>query len=381
MNDSVVALAEPTPGLHDLAGLVSDRARAEFVEISSMLVWADHAEAELRTKHDGFLLQEEIAALPAIIGERCHLSRGQVSYRLSAAGRVRDKTPKVWDAFSVGRLDFARVREISSAVERLERPRSIERLENRVVDYAEHHTVAELRRWLNLFVANVESDLFAERAEHERTNRGIEVTHGHDGMSWLSIYAPSLHIAAVHSRLTKGAKALGNDDGHTLEQRKADLALSWLSTGELEGIDLRAEIALTIPAFALAGGDNTPAVAYDGSWIAPPTWIAEIATTADTFWHRIVLDPVTDDVLAHEYIGRYSPHVLTMAMGFRDGVCQAPGCLKPALECDQDHRIPHDEDGPTTGFNMGPFCRCDHRRKGHGILTWSWTPDTQTPAA
>ena len=89
MNDSVVALAEPTPGLHDLAGLVSDRARAEFVEISSMLVWADHAEAELRTKHDGFLLQEEIAALPAIIGERCHLSRGQVSYRLSAAGRVR----------------------------------------------------------------------------------------------------------------------------------------------------------------------------------------------------------------------------------------------------------------------------------------------------
>ncbi len=381
MSDSTTVLREAPPGLSDLAGLVSDRARAEFVEVSSMLAWADHAESALRAQHDGFQLLEEVAALPAIIGERCHLSRGQVAHRLGAAERVRDKTPKVWDAFSRGRLDFARVREISSAVERLERPRSIERLENRVIDYAERHTVAELRRWLKLFVANVESDLFAERAEDERSKRGIEITHGGDGMSWLSIYAPSLHIAAVHSRLTKGAKTLGNDDGRTLEQRKADLALAWLSTGELDGVDIRAEIALTVPAFALAGGTNTPAVAYDGSWVAPPAWIAELATTADTFWHRMVLDPVTDDVLAHEYIGRYSPHVLTMAMAFRDGVCQAPGCIKPALECDQDHRIPHDNGGPTNGFNMGPICRSDHRRKGHGILTWSWLPDARTEAA
>jgi hypothetical protein len=122
MNDSPVRLLEPTPGLHDLAGLVSDRARAEFIEISSMLAWADQAEAELRSRHDGFLLQEEIAALPAIIGERTRLSRGQVEHRLSAAERVRDQAPKIWQAFALGRLDFARVREISSAISRLERP-------------------------------------------------------------------------------------------------------------------------------------------------------------------------------------------------------------------------------------------------------------------
>jgi hypothetical protein len=380
MSDSIRVLRESLPGLNDLAGLVSDRARAEFVEISSMLAWADRAEAELRAQHDGFLLHEELAALPAIIGERTHLSRGQVAHRLGAAERIRDKTPKVWRAFSLGRIDFARVREISSAVEQLERPRSIERLDNRVIDYAERHTVAELRRWLKLFVANVESDLFTERAEDERKNRGIEITHGDDAMGWLSIYAPSLRIAAVNSRLTKIATALGND-GRTLEQRKADLALAWLSTGELDGIDIRAEVAVTVPAVALAGGNNTPTVSFDGSWVAPPAWIAELAAAADTFWHRMVLDPVTDDVLAHEYLGRYSSHVLTMAMAFRDGVCQAPGCLKPALECDQDHRIPHEDDGPTTGFNMGPLCRCDHRRKGHGILTWSWIPDPRTQAA
>lgn len=95
----------------------------------------------------------------------------------------------------------------------------------------------------------------------------------------------------------------------------------------------------------------------------------------------MVLDPVTDNVLAHDYAGRFASHVLTMAMAFRDGVCQAPGCLKPALECDQDHRIPHKDDGPTNGYNMGPFCRMEHRAKGHGILTWSWTPDTHSDAA
>lgn len=185
-----------------------------------MLAWAEQAEADLRAEHSGFLLHEEIASLPAIIGERTHLSRGQVAHRLGTAQRTRDKTPKVWNAFAVGRLDYARVREINTAVERLQRPRSIERLENRVVDYAERHTVAELRHWLKLFVANVEADLFAERADEERTKRGIDVVHGDDGMSWLSIYAPSLHIAAVTSKLTKGAKALGNDDSRTLDQRK-----------------------------------------------------------------------------------------------------------------------------------------------------------------
>lgn len=372
---------DEVPGLVDLAGMASDRARAEFVEWASMLTWAEAREAELRAQFDGFVLNEEIAGIPAVIGQRMHLSSGQATARLCIAERVRDHTPSAWRAFAAGRIDAARIREISHAIMKLERPASIERLDARVVDYAERHTTAELRRWLKLFVANVEADLFDKRAEDERDNRSVEVSHGDDGMSELILYGPSIAVAAIDSRLTKGAKSFGGDDSRTLQQRRADLAMAWLTTGELNDLDLRADVAVTVPADALAGFTNTPAVSYDGDWVAPAAWIAELANTADTFWHRMVVDPVTDDVLAHEYLGRFAPDILTKAIAFRDGVCQAPGCLRPALECDMDHRVPHADGGPTSGFNMGPFCRKDHRGKGHGVLTWSWEPHTFQRAA
>ena len=93
----------------------------------------------------------------------------------------------------------------------------------------------------------------------------------------------------------------------------------------------------------------------------------------------MVLDPVTDDVLSHEYLGRFCPDILAIALRFRDGVCQAPGCMVPAERCDIDHRIPH-PDGPTNGTNLGPFCRRDHIRKSHGLLRWSTRPPPQPPS-
>jgi hypothetical protein len=255
-------------------------------------------------------------------------------------------------------------------VDRLERPASIERLDRQVVGYAEKHTVAEVRRWLKLFVARVEPDLFNERAERSRADRGVDVFHGDDGMSWLTICHTSLVIAAIDQRLTMGARALGADDPRTLQQRRADLAAACLTTSESTEAAVNVDIAVTLPASALAGADDQPAVAADGSWVVPAAWTLELAQheANNTFWHRMVLGPVTDDVLAHEYIGRFAPETLSKALAFRDGVCQAPGCCRPASQCDMDHRIPHEADGPTAGWNMGPYCRQHHIQKGFGLL-------------
>ena len=91
----------------------------------------------------------------------------------------------------------------------------------------------------------------------------------------------------------------------------------------------------------------------------------------------MVLDPVTDDVLAHEYKGRFTPAILAKALEFRDGVCQVPGCTKPAHLCDIDHRIPHHDGGPTTGWNLGPYDRRHHRLKGFGLIDTG--PTTNSP--
>jgi hypothetical protein len=123
----------------------------------------------------------------------------------------------------------------------------------------------------------------------------------------------------------------------------------------------------------LAGAVAGFAESTDGRWAVPAPWIAAVVATGSTFWHRIVTDPVTKDVLSHEYLGRFAPDDLKIALRFLHGVCQAPGCMVPAELCDYDHRKPHPR-GPTRGDNMGPFCRRHHILKGHGLLHWTTRP-------
>ena len=355
-----------------LVDVVSARARAEWVEWSTMLAFYEQREAAIEERENPRLFerQAELSMIAMQIGRNTGMSEGQVAVLVSAARRVRDKAPLVWAAFADGRVDAPRVRHISGAIDKLQRPASIERLDRQVVAYAQTHTVSELRRWLRIFVARVESDLFSERAERERAHRNVEIIHGDDGMSWMNIYHQSHVLAAVDKRLTKEAKALGADDPRNLQQRRADLFAAWMTTNEAGKAALNADIAVTMTADALAGAGDDPAVAADGSWVVPAEWILELAKYDgnNLFWHRMILDPVTDDVLAHEYKGRYAPEILAKAIEFRDGVCQAPGCCRPASQCDVDHRIPHEAEGPTTGWNLGPYCRRHHIQKGFGLL-------------
>lgn len=361
-----------TPPTHaDLAEALRTRARSEWLEWSTLVAMADAATARIEASDvSGPRKQVELSFVATDLAHTAHWSEGQVSNRLSQARRVRDNTPGVWAAFADGSLDAAKVREIAGAVDRLQRPGSIARLDARVVGYAARHTVAEVRRWLKLFVARVESDLFTERAERASEDRGVDVFHGDDGMSWLTLYDQSHRIAAIDKRLSKEATALGADDGRTLHQRRADLAAAWLTTSESGEAAVNADIAVVLPASALAGATEAPAESADGAWVVPAGWITDLAEHAGTsiFWHRMALDPITDDVLAHEYKGRFAPAVLAKALEFRDGVCQAPGCCKPASQCDIDHRIPHEEGGPTAGWNLGPYCRRHHIQKGFGLL-------------
>ena len=73
---------------------------------------------------------------------------------------------------------------------------------------------------------------------------------------------------------------------------------------------------------------------------------------------------------SHEYVGRFAPDLLRLALQFLHGTCQAPGCQVPAERCDIDHRRPF-PDGPTAGDNLGPLCRRHHAYKGHGLMHWS----------
>jgi hypothetical protein len=361
------------PTTDALSDVVRWQARAEFFAIEMMLEYRDAEVA--RTAHVEPTLRRKIerSAIALTIGESMRLSEGQVFSRLSAADTVREKTPTVWDAFGDGLVDFARVRDIASAVDQLKREESVFRLDRTVIGYAIDHTPAELRAWLGRFIRRVEADLAVERAEEARKERHVSVKHTDDSMAWLNAYLPSHEAAAIEARYRAEArKPTDADDDRTVAQREADLLVGWCTSSEAATSVIDANIAVTIGADVLAGANPGFAESADGSWAVPAGWITDMINTGSTFWHRIILDPVDDDVLSHEYLGRYAPDILNVALQFLHGICQAPGCMVPAGGCDMDHRTPHPV-GPTHGDNLGPLCRRHHSMKGHQLLHWSTT--------
>ena len=363
--------------LTDTAGLsdvVRWRAKAEWFELEAMLRYRDIEMARTARTEPPARRQVERSAIALTIAEAMHLSEGQVQLRLSVADRIREHAPNVWEAFADGLIDWGRVRDVAGTIDKLNRPESIHRLDRLVVAYAMTHTPAELRQWLRRFVQRVEADLAVERAENERKERHVSIKHGDDGMSWLNAYLPSHEAATIERRLhTQTRRDIDDSDDRTVSQREADLLVAWCTDSPAVTSAIDANIAVTIDADVLAGANPGFAQSADGRWAVPATWIAEITATGNTFWHRIITHPVTGDILTHEYLGRFAPDILDIALQYIHEVCQAPGCMVPAHRCDNDHREPH-PDGPTTAANMGPFCRRHHKIKGHGYLRWSTSP-------
>src|SRR5664279_3709245 len=253
-------------GAGQLSDLAHARARAEARETEGMLRFRDAELKRIDALERPLQRQIERAGIALDIGQAMRLSEGQVQHRLMAAERVREQAPITWLAFRDGRINEARVREISQAIDTLQRPDSVIRLDQRVIAYAESHTVAELRRWLRRFIERVETDLALERAERARKDRRVDIHHGDDGMAVLWALLPAPQAAAIERRLAHEAKGLGADDPRTMAQRRADLLAAWLTTNESGDAAVHAQIAVKLSASTFTGATDGFAEAADGGW-------------------------------------------------------------------------------------------------------------------
>ncbi|WP_370240392.1 DUF222 domain-containing protein [Aeromicrobium sp.] len=354
--------------LEGLTSLARERARAEASELVAMLRFRDAELVRTAGIESPMVRLVERSAIALEIGQAMGLSEGQVTSRLAAAERLRERAPQTWLAFRRGDVDWARSREIASTLLVLQRPESHDRLDDTVVTYAKGHTVAELRAWLRRFVARVEAEEAAQRAEAARRQRDVQVTHVDDAMAWVNAFVPSHQAAAIDARLRRTPRPDGDD--RTRGQVRADAFIDLLLAEDTPATGrARTDIGVVIDADVLVGAEPGPAVSDDGTWTVPAEWVLEHLDPDDTFFHRLLVDPITKDVLAHEYVGRFAPDVLATATSFRDGVCQAPGCLRPARDCDLDHREPHPR-GPTKGSNLWALHRRHHAMKSHRTLRW-----------
>lgn len=202
-------------------------------------------------------------------------------------------------------------------------------------------------------------------------------------------------------------------DPRTQAQREADLLSSWLLTGETSsGIPITSHVGILIEpdtllvssgATGVAHGVGRPALSRNRRHAYPAEMIRRIILSDE---HQITWTPVPvaadsidradavpgtmsdppdaashhppqllPDPLARVYTGRFVPKLLRRAIEFRDGTCQAPGCMVAAEHCDIDHQIPWPH-GETTASNLWALCRKHHRLKTAGFLD---VPTDQPP--
>jgi hypothetical protein len=92
---------------------------------------------------------------------------------------------------------------------------------------------------------------------------------------------------------------------------------------------------------------------------------------------RIRITPLAVGTCEHrnEEPGYKPSRLLRHLIEARTPSCTAPGCRRPAAQCDQDHTIPYEAGGRSCECNLGPLCRRHHRcKQAHG-----WTLEQPEP--
>lgn len=393
------AQGDPSPELRRAVEFQASARRAEAVQLQAMLEHQDQVEAELGLAELPLHARREARKVPVReLALALRMSERTVAAVLSCGRFARKDLPLCWRAYCSGLIDQPRLRMIADAAMSLERADHVEALDAAASQKAAESTSAQLKRWLNRFVARLGPEEFARSCEQAQEQRHVRVHHLENGVSLLQALLPTVQAAAIEKRLRAAARGLDGpqpqdpelagsavhgsahssqtSDPRTLPQREADLLGSWLLDGRVAGTAVEATIAVMVPESTLTGESQEPAVSADRSWALPAEAVRELAfaPAAQHRWYRAVtrqgpaaMADADADILSISYTGRFAPRRLRDALLFRDGTCRAPGCTVSAERCDLDHRVPWPT-GPTTASNLMALCRRHHRMKSHGYL-------------
>ena len=181
------------------------------------------------------------------------------------------------------------------------------------------------------------------------------------------------------------------------EQRTCPLHPLVLTTekgGPLGGY-ARPVVVVTVPITTLMGLSNDPGV-LSGGQAVPSEYARHIATQPGSTWYRMLTDEAGNFLeLSTESYQATDPLWCTVVV--RDNTCVWPGCRRPSVACDCDHRVPYPA-GKTCIHNLAPLCERHHQVKhadGYEVVantdgSYAWTtrhgstfttPATEQPVA
>ena len=197
-----------------------------------------------------------------------------------------------------------------------------------------------LRRKLRELIVRLDPTIAARDPRRKETYH-LEPTGGQWAPVCLDV---GLETAEIIDRNIRGVAA------------EKDISLAQAAVESLTGeAEAKAKVVLNMYRCDLP---DAPAFVQNLGWVSPDV--------ADEMQSRATT--VRDmDAAAEDESGNYvtPPHIRAFVEGL-DGTCRWPGCTRPAMASQMDHRHDFAEGGPTSGANLTCLCQHHHNIKTDG---------------
>ncbi|WAJ46305.1 HNH endonuclease signature motif containing protein [Mycobacterium sp. Aquia_216] len=300
---------------------------------------------------------------------------------LRYARAMHERLPEVAAIFRAGDIDFRLFRTIVFRTDLIVDAEALAAVDAQLAIKAPRWpsmTSWKLATEIDRIVATIDRDA-VRRSREYAADRYFQVTPMDPGMALINGTVFATTGQALDRRLDELARTVCADDPRTIGQLRAD-ALGALAAGHdrltcgCDGADCPTASAPRQPGSVVIhvvadrdtvrGSGSAPGFLY-GDGIVPAEIVRELSKTAKS-------QPITTS-FTPEY--GYTPsRVLTDFVRARDLTCRAPGCDRPATECDIDHTVPYGDGGATHPSNLKCLCRKHHLLK----TFWGWR-DQQLP--
>ncbi len=310
-------------------------------------------------------------ATAAQVGAALNCSVARAHGYLRYAMAMRERLPQVGKAFLAGDIDYRAFQTIVFRTDLITDPEAMAKVDARVAVLVSRRTSLTrggLAAAVDRVVLAVDRDAL-RRAARAAEDRYVDVVPDSSGMAWMEgkLFAPDGQ--ALDRRLTELAATVCEADPRSHKQRRAD-ALGALAAGAARLVcgcgragcpakgapaaKSNVVIHLIAAQATVAGRGDTPGVLPGVEGLIPAELVAELARSA-----RLV--PLHIPIAAES---GYTPSgTLADFVRCRDLTCRAPGCDRPAAQCDVDHTIPYAQGGATHASNLKCLCRLHHLMK------------------
>ncbi len=333
------------------------------------------------------------AAVGAEIAAALRISPGKAG-SLMHDGLAMRRLPAVAAAFRAGDIDFDLYRTIVYRTDLITSATAMATVDQLLAARATRWpsmTRGKLIAEIDRVVHAHDRDAVRRTRSHAR-DRDLTIWHRGDGTSDLSGRLLATDATLLDKTLDSLAATVCPADPRTAAQRRAD-ALGALAAGadrlrcQCESPNCSATVATASPVVihvvanqsTLDGRDDTPGYLFGADALIGAELLRELATTAKT---RPLLPAG-----APAEPGYRPSRALADFVRARDLTCRAPGCDRPAVDCQIDHTVPFADGGATHASNLKCLCTFHHliktfwgwrdRQLRDGTVIWT-LPDRQT---